>query len=43
MTEIKRSIMSDAKFAEELNEEELKDLISKYLLETENVYNRNYG
>ena len=38
MTEIKRSIMSDAKFAEELNEEELKDLISKYLLETENVY-----
>lgn len=38
MTEIKRSIMSDAKFAEELNEEELKELIGKYLLETENAY-----
>lgn len=38
MADIKQKIMSDAKFAEELNEEELKELISKYLLETENTY-----
>ncbi len=37
--EIKRNIMSDMKFAEELNEEELKELISHYLLEKEKTYN----
>lgn len=37
--EIKRNIMSDIKFAEELNEEELKELISHYLLEKEKTYN----
>ena len=36
--EIKRNIMSDMKFAEELNEEELKELISHYLLEKEKTY-----
>ena len=36
--EIKRNIMSDTKFAEELNEEELRELISKYLLEKEKTY-----
>lgn len=36
--EIKKSIMSDTKFAEELNEEELKELISRYLLEKEKTY-----
>lgn len=36
--EIKKSIMSDTKFAEELNEEELKELISGYLLEKEKTY-----
>ena len=38
MAEIKRNIMSDTKFAEELNEEELRELISKYLLEKEKTY-----
>ena len=36
--EIKRNIMSDTRFAEELNEEELKDLISKYILEKEKTH-----
>ena len=36
--EIKRNIMSDMKFAEELNEEELRELISRYLLEKEKTY-----
>ena len=38
MAEIKRNIMSDTKFAEELNEEELRELISKHLLEKEKTY-----
>ena len=37
-SEIKRNIMLDTKFAEELNEEELRELISKYLLEKEKTY-----
>ena len=36
--EIKRKIMADIKFAEELNEEELRELISRYLLEKEKTY-----
>lgn len=36
--DIKRKIMADIKFAEELNEEELKELISRYLLEKEKTY-----
>ena len=36
--EIKRSIMSDNKFAEELSENELKELISSYLLEKEKTH-----
>ena len=36
--EIKRNIMSDNKFAEELSENELKELISSYLLEKEKTY-----
>ena len=38
MTEIKRNVMSDTKFAEELTEEELRELISKHLLEKERTY-----
>lgn len=37
-TLIKEKIMSDMKFAEELSEEELRDLISQYLLEKEKKY-----
>ncbi|MBR5596585.1 MAG: CpaF family protein [Lachnospiraceae bacterium] len=38
VSQIKQKIMSDMKFAEELSEEELKDLISMYLLEKEESY-----